>query len=521
MANIPRRRSLTTATGRSLTGSGILGPAPSQRFSPFKEMGTSGVAVFGGRVLTRERGQTVVGNQRWITYADLVANTSIVAAGVRYFLNIVAGAKWTVKPAKEKDAEAEKAAEFVDSVINGMVTPWRRVARRAASYRFLGFGIQEWTANRRLIDGKIGLDDIESRPQHTIDRWDVDLRGTVLGVWQQVPQTGEYVYLPRKKLLYLVEDSLTDSPEGLGLYRHLVEPYERLKKYLLLEGQGFERDLRGVPIGRVPYQAIDASVKNGKMTKEQGQKIVQAIEDFVKIQAKSEDTSIVLDSAPYTVQTESGTSISGVMQYGLELLQGQSSDFPGLAAAVERINQEMARIIGVEHLMLGGAGGSANRSLSEDKSNNFYLACNGALDDICDGVNKDVVATICDMNGIRQEIYPKVSHSDISFRSVSEVTKSLADMASAGAVLQPNDPAIDDVRDMLGIKRQPEMTPEMLGAMAQQSPGMHGAAAAATSAGVPPPTPEEKAAAMAEIHAKHNPPKPPPKKKPNGAGAKP
>ena len=95
MANIPRRR--------SLTGTGVMGPAPSPRFSPFKEMGSSGVAVFGGRVVTREKGPLLFGQQRWVTYGELVANTSIVAAGVRYFLNIVAGAKWTVKPVDDKN----------------------------------------------------------------------------------------------------------------------------------------------------------------------------------------------------------------------------------------------------------------------------------------------------------------------------------------------------------------------------------------------------------------------------------
>lgn len=440
---------------------GNLGPPPSQRFSPFKEVGAGGVAVFGGRVMTRERGVEVFGNQRWITYSDMLANTSIVAAGVRYFLNIIAAAKWTVQPAEET-GPGHLAAEFIDSVINGMDAPWRRTARSSASYRFMGFSIQEWVAKRRDKDQKIVLDTIEPRPQHTIDRWEVDERGTVLGVWQMPPQTNQPVYLPRNKLLYMVDDSLTDSPEGLGLYRHLVEPYLRLKKYLLLEGQGFERDFRGIPIGRVPYQAIRASVAAGTLTEAEGRSITAAVENFVKMQSKSEDTSLVLDSAPYVVDNDGGKSISGVMQYGLELLQGQSADFAGISNAVNRLNQEMARVIGVEHLLLGGEGG-ANRALSEDKSRNFYLTANGALDDICDGVNKDIVPRICDLNGIPEEMRPKINHSDISFRSVQEVTAALRDMSTAGAVLQPNDPVIEDVRDMLGLQRPPEPTAEMMG----------------------------------------------------------
>lgn len=455
MAKVARLAPKARATTGSPTGT-----PPSQAFSPFQTMGKGGVAVFGGRVMSREKGPLVTGQQRWITYGEMLANTSIVAAGVRYFLNIVAAAKWTVQPAdpeEPEDGDSHMVADFIEDVLHGMDTPWRKVARRAAGYRFLGFGVQEWVA-KRDPDGMISLADVQPRPQHTIDRWEVDLSSQVKGVWQLPPQTGQYIFLPRDKLLYLVDDSLTDSPEGLGLYRHLVEPYLRLQKYLLLEGQGFERDLRGIPIGRVPYQAIKAAVANQAMTEAEGAQLTRAIEDFVKMQTKSEDTSIVLDSAPYTVQTESGRSISGVMQYGLELLQGQAPDFAANANAVERLNMEMARVLGAEHLMLGSGAGSANRALAEDKSRNFYQTVNGTLDDIADQTNKDLIARICDLNGIKEELRPKLTHSDISFRSVQEITASLRDMATAGAVLRPDDPAINDVRDMLGIKRAPDPT---------------------------------------------------------------
>lgn len=449
-------------TRRRLAVPGLI-EAPTERFSPFRELGTAGVAVFGGRPVNRERSSALTGRQRWITYSELVANTSIVAASVRYFLNIVSSAKWTVKPAEEGEEIAEEIAEFIDGVLNGMDTPWRRIARRAAHYRFMGFGIQEWTAKRdEDHEARIVLQDVEARPQHTIDRWVVDERGTVEGVFQISPQTNKEIYLPRQKIMYMVEDSLTDSPEGLGLYRHLVEPYQRLSKYLELEGRGFERDLRGTPIGRVPYQALQAAVAANKMTETEANAVKRAIEDFVKTQSRAEDTSIVLDSAPYVVETEGGKSISGIYQYGLELLNGQAPDFANLGAAVDRLNREMARIIGTEHLLLGGEG-SANRALSEDKSRNLYQVVNGTLDDICDSTNKDLINIVCDMNGIPTELRPKLTHSDISFRSVQEITAALRDMASAGAVLAPNDPAIEDVRDMLGIQRPPEPTPEQLG----------------------------------------------------------
>ena len=127
-------------------------------------------------------------------------------------------------------------------------------------YRFYGFSIQEWTARRR-DDGFLTFADIAPRSQRTIERWDVDEAGQVLGALQRSPQTQEEIYLPREKLLYIVDDTLNDSPEGLGLFRHLVAPSRRLKRYEQLEGFGFETDLRGIPIGRSPVHLTGG---NGK-----------------------------------------------------------------------------------------------------------------------------------------------------------------------------------------------------------------------------------------------------------------
>ena len=48
---------------------------------------------------------------------------------------------------------------------------------------------------------------------------------------------------------------------------------------------------------------------------------------------------------------------------------------------------------------------------------------------------------------------PTLKTSKIQFRDVETITRSLKDMANAGAILDPNDPAISEVRDELGLSR--------------------------------------------------------------------
>lgn len=439
------------------------------RPTPFREQGTSGVEVFGGLILSREKSPKWVGQNKYVTIQEIVSNISIVAAGVHHFLNLIAHPQWSVKPSDEDDAEAVEIAEFMEDVINDMKTPWSRIVRRAGMYRFHGFGIQEWIAKKR-DDGRIGLLDIEPRPQHTIERWEIDEDGSVLGMWQRSPQTNELLGLNRKKLLYLVEDTLSDSPEGMGIFRHLAEPYERLKQFLTLETIAFERDLRGIPIGRAPLTKLREMEAAGTLTTQEANTLRNAMVSFLTAEVKKPDTAIMLDSQPYESQAADGMKIAGQPQWDLELLQGSASGMAELDRAIDRIQREMARIIGTEHLMMGDAGG--NRALAVDKSRNLYLIGNSVLSNIASGVDSDIVVPVMELNNLPMEKKPKMTVEDVAFKDAAEVTSALREMATAGATLAPDDEAINDVRDLLGISRAPEPDPELLGAMQRMAAGL-------------------------------------------------
>lgn len=451
----------------STLGSALIGRSV-PKASPYTDVGVPGTAIFGGYVENIERDHRLAGRERYRTAADILANVSIVAAGLRYFLNLAAAPKWSVEPAKdqkgakdESSDAAKEAAEFFQSVLDDMATSWPRIVRRSAMYRFHGFGVQEWTAKRR-DDGKIGILDVESRPQHTIEQWSRDESGSILGMGQRSPQTGELIWLPRTKVMYLVDDSLTDSPEGMGWFRHLVDPAERLRKYLKLEGQGYERDMRGIPMGRAPLAEIRQAVKDGKITKDEGEKMLAGMRAFLRAQSKAEDTGILVDSATYTSVTADGTNVSAANKWFLELLTGGAMGFPDIAKAIDRLTRDMALILGVEGLLLGNASStSGNRSLSEDKSKNLYTMVNGTLSDIAEAAERDVRDPIWKLNGFPDELKPRLKVEDASFKDAAMIAAGLRDLGMAG--LQPNDPAINDLRDLWGISREPEMTPEMMG----------------------------------------------------------
>lgn len=417
---------------------------------PETTLGASGTAVFGGYIVENEKQAALTGIEKYRTYSNILANTSIVAAGTRYFLNLLTSAAWKVEPADGEGVnkvEAERFAELIDSMMNDMNTPWHRVVRRAAMYRFYGFSIQEWTAKRR-DDGALGMLDIAPRPQITIQRWDMDTVGDVLGVIQRNPQNQQEIYLPRSKIIYLVDDSLNDSPEGLGLFRNVVDSSRRLARYEQLEGYGFETDLRGIPIVRIPYAELSAGVKAGRVTEEEATKAIAEMEGFIAKHIKNPQLGVALDSLPYQTTDDSMTP-SAQKLWDINLLSGDGANFEAMGSAIERVNHEIARVLGVEQLLLGQSRGT--QSLSRDKSDNFALIIDSTLLEIQEQYDKDFVERLFDLNGWDKAAMPSLKTDKIQHREIAEVTQSLKELAQAGAALDPMDPAIDEIREQIGL----------------------------------------------------------------------
>lgn len=443
----------------------IFGIFDREPVKPKTEQGVGGFAVYGGYLNPDSYNPKMYGAMRWKVAGDILRDLSLTAACIRFMSNLISRPEWTWEPADDSPA-AQEAAEFMQDICDDLDTSWTRLVRRSIMFKFHGFMAQEWIAKKR-DDGLIGLRAIEQRPQHTITKWDLDEGGSIKGLIQTSPQTGEELYLPRGKLLYLVDDTLTDRPDGMGWFHHLVDIGDRLKSLLDLEAIGFERDLRGIPVGRAPFQEINRMISEGKLTKQQGDDMIAGLREFVTMQRRTSETGLVVDSKPYESKSENGITVSGSPQWDLQLISGDPQSVEEIGMAVKRLQYEVALLLGAE-VLLTGREGEGSRALSEDKSRNTYLTANAILADIAEGVNRDIRDPIWAMNGFPDELKPKAVPEDVSFKDAETVAKTLADMATAGAVLAPDDDAIDDVRNLLGISPSKPIDPKMMAAMQGQ-----------------------------------------------------
>lgn len=427
-----------------------------KRVPPMRRAGTIGTAVHGGYVQPIEDNSDMIGRKRYERFSEMLINVSIVAAGVRYFLNLVSKPEWTVEPPEDSgDAGQEIADQIADAIFN-METPWHRVVRRAAMFRFYGFSWQEWTAKKN-DDGSIGYLDIEPRAQKTIERWDLDNAGKVIGVVQRSPQDGNEYYIPRDKSVYLVDDALHDSPEGLGLFRHMSEGARELRRFEQLEGWGYELDLRGMPVARGPFTEMDDLVREGDLSEADKAAHEQPLKDFIENHVQAPQRGLYLDSMTYQTADEKENP-SPVYKWDLELLKAGASNLGDLNKSIQRKTRELARIMGVENLLLGESG-AGSLAMAKDKSGNFYLIIDSTLKELGEQADKDVVEPLMVLNGYPDELRPTLKIEKIQHRDITEITGALAEMAQAGAVLDPEDPAINAVRDLLGL---PIVTEEMM-----------------------------------------------------------
>jgi hypothetical protein len=443
----------------------------------YSRAGVGGAQTVGPYLVSNEKNAKIATLKRRIqTYQEISYNTSIIATGLRYIGALVSSTNWNLHPPIAKDpdgklpgwltpAEAAKAKDYADWIEqswNYMDTPWYKVVRDASSFKWIGFSVLECIAKRmdEVQPGFIAIGAIENRPQHTFELWYLDEQsGDVTGWRQRAPITNETYELDREKCVYLVDDALTSQPDGIGLLRHVVELVEQLKRLEQLELWAYETDLRGVPIGRAPTAILDDMVAKNRLTREQADVKVKGIQDFITNHVLNPELGLLLDSGAYTGQDATKTP-SQMKMWDLELVKGSGVGLADIDKAIQRKQHEIARVIGVEQFMLG-AGGKGSLALSEDKARALIELINAIIMEIAWCLRRDYIRKIFVLNRWDIRLMPEILPDPVALRSVSVIVDAISKMALAGAILDRNDPLINQVRSMLKLVDQPFVTDEM------------------------------------------------------------
>jgi hypothetical protein len=425
---------------------------PTTNVPPTTNIGTGGTAVFGGFPNSPEKSPDLRGEKKYKTYDDLKYNLDIVATAVRRTLMLVKGVSWRVQPPVGSGKEGERVAEAIDSILlapRAMARPFARVHSRQFMHVFDGAALSVWTGKQR-DDGLFGLADIQPRPLATIHRWDVDPDGTLNGVWQLSPWSFEEIPIPRNRLVYTADLDLSDSPEGTGLLRHVAESARCLRRLLQIEGWSFETGLGGTPVARIPYAELKRQVKDRLISAELAEEMIEGAKTFIEKRVITPGRGLTLESM--TFPNRDGTP-SNVPMFDIDLLSVQGGDQAALNVAIERWLRSIARVFGIEGLLIGdnSKGGYA---LSKDKTYMLVQIIMSGLGDTADAFDHDIVAPLMFFNGWDKKYTPNLVPSPVMLRDAEMIVEALQGLFKSG--LTPNDPAVNEVRELVGVSPAPE-----------------------------------------------------------------
>lgn len=449
---------------------GFGGSSPAPNNAP---NGGDGVQAYGGYLVSDERNPELIGQRKWITYSN-ATNTAIIATGLRRTLDALAGTEWHAEPNPRGGKNAERAVDIVtEGLIDAqMPRPWQSVVRKTALYKYFGFSLSEWTTRVRA-DGRVVFAAIDHRPQYTIDRWDKPSEKEPWDAVSQLTRNGNRWVIPRGRLLYAVDDSLTDSPDGVGLMRHVVELVRRLGVLEGLEGLAYETDLRGTPVGSAPLAALRGEAGNDTAGGSDAAKIQTFIADrtrsmteLLKGMAKTPEkfTWMMLDSAPYS--NADGSQVSTVRKWALDLIKGQSNGVAEVAGAIGRVQLEIARVLGIEHAMVGGNDSAGSFGMHKSKVDAHALMLRTILAEVASFATRDLARVLVALNGLDPDTCtPTLVAEPISTDTVTDTCQALQALAAAGAPIQPNSPIIPVIYDRMQLPPPDEVDPALMGVL--------------------------------------------------------
>ncbi|MEO7094198.1 MAG: hypothetical protein ABI175_13165, partial [Polyangiales bacterium] len=340
--------------------------------------GYDGVQAFGGYITPPIAEPAYLrGTERFRTHAKIRRRApASIATQLRSAL--FEAVQWDLEANEAGGADAERGVEVVrrgllEARFRG--ESWPQIAACAADGRYFEGHAVFATAMGRSSDGLVKYTDIAHRPQSTLLRWlreDPSDETTPFVAVTQRSTRGHEIPLPLPDCFYLARKIGTDDPRGRSALDDIAERWDRAVRYEAQEGTELFSSLGGTPIARIPQEELrdDAEKKHGidadkvlSFVRSRTQKIL----DFVAKRIKNPDVQqwLALSSATYKDPTTA--AYSGVKKWDVEIVKGELSGLAEVRTIIRDFDLDMARMLGVEFVLVGGGDTSGTFGMHESK----------------------------------------------------------------------------------------------------------------------------------------------------------
>jgi len=422
-------------------------------------LGVAGDNTHNGQIRADEFLPELRGKKAVRKYREMRDNDSTIGAVMYSVEQILRDVNLDVKPANDSP-EALAEAEFVKSVLHDMDHTLDDHVAEALSFLSYGFAWFEIVYKRRVgpyersdkkrskfTDGRMGVRKIAARAPWTINRFDVDRQtGDVLGIEQSVGNAMNKNYIPTNKSLYYRTTSLNGDPSGRSILRNAYTSYEYLNNLQAIEAIAVERELAGIPVARIPaeYLSGDASAAQASF--------VNGLQTILRDVKFNEQGYIILPSDTYPDKDGAPTNIRLV---DVELMSSNGSRNIDINPIISRYQHDIARSVLSEFLLLGSSGGSY--ALSKSKTDLFLRALESYVQAIVDVLNKQLVESLWQLNGLSYDLMPTIVAGDVAPHDLREIASFLRNLNGAGIDVSSHPEVIKDLMDIAELEYDPNV----------------------------------------------------------------
>lgn len=414
-----------------------------------KTLGVSGQNVRSGSFYADEFLPTLRGQKAIKIFRTMRDNDATIGAVLYAAEQVLRDVKFKVVPSDKENEQSVKEAKFVESVLDDMDHTLDDHISEALSFLTYGFSWFEVVYKRRVgpyeknpkkkshyTDGRIGVKKIASRAPWTINKFDVDqTTGDVLGIYQNTYNATGNNYIPTRKSVYYRTTVINGDPAGRSILRNAYTSYDRLQGAQNFEMIGIERDLAGIPVGRIPadYLAEDATDDQKAIRKQ--------MEEILRDFKVNEQSYLLLPSDMHPGKEGEPTNHPLV---DVSLMSSEGTRNIDMDKVIRRYQHDIARSVLSEFIMLG-AGANGSYALSKSKTDLFLRTLESYIQTITDVLNKQLVERLWELNGLDYDLMPKIQAGDVADWDLKEIAAFIRNLNGAGIPIREQMDIVDSL----------------------------------------------------------------------------
>ena len=415
-------------------------------------LGVSGSNVRDGQIRADEFLPELRGKRAIKKFREMRDNDSTIGAVMYATEQVLRDVDLKVEPKDDSDA-SKKEAEFIESVLEDMEHTLDDHVSEAISFLSYGFALFEVVYKRRegnatrnpkkrskYTDGRIGVRKICSRAPWTISRFEVEGQsGDILGTYQDTGYGGlNKNFIPINKSLLYRTTSLNGEPAGRSVLRNAFTSYERLNQIQQYEAIGIERELAGIPVIEVPAEYLGPDASEAQVA------FVNNIKQIGRDLKFNEQGYLIKPSDTYPGKDGEPTTIKLV---DFKLMSSEGKRAIDIDPVIRRYQHDIARSVLSEFIMLG-SGSNGSYALSKSKTDLFLRALESYIQSIVDVLNKQLVETIWELNGLPFETMPKIVAGDVAPHDLKELSAFLRNLNGANIDVAEDSGTVKELMDI-------------------------------------------------------------------------